>query len=670
MSPASPPVAALGPASAGPAAGVAQRRADIQVLRAVAVAGGGFSSTPGCCLLAFSASTSCFALSGFLMTRLIAAEMGNGTFRLRDFYLRRARRLLPAALTTLAVTTALAPFLLTPTDYGAFRADLLGALTFSANIVLWLQTDYFAAAAETKPLLHMWSLSLEEQFFLLLPLVLLLAPRRWWGVLVAVATVASAGLALALLSGAIDLPVSYKRVASGVFYLLPTRAFEFLAGVAAALAVARWGPLALPRAAGRLCLIALFLLLTVPLGPFHPGPAALLVVLLTALLCAGDGRWCARDGPAAPLTRLGDWSYSVYLVHWPLLAYANSAFLGETPLALRGGLLVAAIVLGAMQYRLVEEPLRRGGGPLSARRAGTALAGATLGCALFGVAVIGPLERGFPQRLPPNLGLATVCDQRGAVVVDHAACRTRRSPRVALLGDSYAMQWAAALAAQETEFGGLVQITQSGCDPAAAAGLPGPPYRPRDPAERRCAAFMADAADKIAASPGIGVVVISSSWAQARRHAAAAGSGSDRLAPFIAATAERFLHDGKTVLLLAPAPSSGRDVATCHARRTAHRPLPSNRDCTIATRHDTQRHGPVYTALRAASRHTDVAVVWPAQSLCAQSRCRTALGQTPLYADRDHLTLFGAAHVARSLKLAQTIAAHRPPRATGSASTR
>lgn len=661
MPPASPLVAAH--ALPGPAPPVAQRRADIQVLRGVAVLAV-LLFHAGLLPAGFLGVDLFFALSGYLMTRLIAAELGNGTFRLRGFYLRRARRLLPAALTTLAVTTALAPFLLTPTDYGAFRADLLAALTFSANIVLWLQTDYFAAAAETKPLLHMWSLSLEEQFFILLPLVLLVAPRRWWGALVALAALASAGLAFALLSGAIDLAVSHKRVASGVFYLLPTRAFEFLAGAAAALAVARWGPLALPRSAGRLCLLALALLLAVPLGPFHPGPAALFVVLLTALLCAGDGGWCTRAGLAAPLARLGDWSYSVYLVHWPLLAYANSAFLGETPLSVRGGLLVVAIALGALQYRLVEVPFRRGGGAVSPRRAGAVLAGATLGCALFGLAVIAPLERGFPQRPPPNFGLAAVCDQRGTAAVDHAACRTRRTPRVALLGDSFAMQWAAALAAQETEFGGLVQITQSGCDPAMVA-LSGPP--PRDPAERRCAAFMADAARKIAASPGIGVVVISSSWAQTRRHAAAEGDTSAPLAPFITATAKRFRRDGKTVLLLAPAPSSGRDVATCHARRQARRPLPAARHCTISMGEDRERHGPLYAALKVASRHPGVAVVWPARSLCAATGCRTALGQTPLYADRDHLTVFGATHVARSLKLAQAIAAHHPPPAIISA---
>lgn len=636
------------------------RREDIQVLRGLAVAAVLFFHA-GLLPAGYLGVDLFFALSGYLMTALLLKAVEGGTLSLGGFYLRRAARLLPAALTTLAATTALAPFLLTPTDYGAFKAALLGALTASANIVLWLQTDYFAAAAETRPLLHMWSLSLEEQFYFVWPLALMLTPRRLWGGLIVLGIALSAGLVLVLLTGAIDLGVSHKRIATGVFYLLPTRAFELLIGAAAALVVRRRGPLALPAALRHLCLAAILVLFAVPLGPFHPGPAALVVAVSTALLCADTGRaGPARGGAfasaiAAATARLGDWSYSIYLVHWPLLAYANSVYLGQAPVWLRLFLVACAVPLGACQYLLVEQTFRHRF-RANPKMCAFGLAAAATGCGLFGVAVIGPLESGFPQRASPNTGLAAVCDQRGTTVVDHDACRTRRTPRVALFGDSYAMQWASALAAEEDRFGGLRQITRSGCDPATFTDRALASAATHAPAERQCAAFMTDAAGKIAASPDIAVVVVSSSWSQildvARHEREAAGP----LGTAIAAMVRRFRKAGKEVLLLAPAPSSGRDLATCNSRREAGVPLVGGEGCTISRADDTSRHGSLYRTLLELSQRMGIAVVWPASSLCAEGLCRTRLGESVLYADRSHLTVAGAAHVARSLRLADILA--------------
>src|SRR5688500_10264248 len=156
-------------------------RTDIQALRGLAVllvvlqhAQAGFIDA------GFLGVDIFFVISGFLITGLLADQIGEGRFTFTGFYFRRARRLLPAAYATLLATAVLAFFLLDAIEWGDFTRQLAGAVTFTGNIALWQQTGYFASEAALKPLLHVWSLAVEEQYYLLLPLALWLAPRRTW----------------------------------------------------------------------------------------------------------------------------------------------------------------------------------------------------------------------------------------------------------------------------------------------------------------------------------------------------------------------------------------------------------------------------------------------------------------------------------------------------------
>ncbi|MGY5794086.1 MULTISPECIES: acyltransferase family protein [Rhizobium] len=119
-------------------------------------------------------------ISGFLITNLVADQLEQSRFSFPQFYYQRAKRLLPAAYVVVALTTIAAPFLLSDSSLREFRDQVLGALTFSGNIVLWFQGGYFDVSAETKPLLHFWSLAVEEQGYLLLSAFLAFSPRRWW----------------------------------------------------------------------------------------------------------------------------------------------------------------------------------------------------------------------------------------------------------------------------------------------------------------------------------------------------------------------------------------------------------------------------------------------------------------------------------------------------------
>ncbi len=166
-----------------------------------------------------------FVISGYLITTIVARDMRNGTFSFSAFYYRRAWRLLPAAYVVFAACIALAPFLLTSLEIRDFSHQLFGGVTFTANHVLWGQTGYFQQAADLKPLLHAWSLSLEEQYYLLMPAALMLVGTGYWVAAVVGATVLSLSL---LLWNQADMP-------GATFYLFPTRAWELGIGSCIAL---------------------------------------------------------------------------------------------------------------------------------------------------------------------------------------------------------------------------------------------------------------------------------------------------------------------------------------------------------------------------------------------------------------------------------------------------
>jgi len=195
----------------------AEPRSDIQALRGLAVLLVIFQHAKAGFLPAgYLGVDIFFVISGYLITGILAREHARGGIRFGAFYFRRARRLLPAAGVTFAVTAVLAYVLLDAVEWRDFTRQLAGAVTFTANFVLLGQTGYFAHAAELKPLLHVWSLAVEEQFYLLLPALLALAPRRAWAPLLTGLLVASLALCLWWEGSRPD----------AAFYLLPARAWE------------------------------------------------------------------------------------------------------------------------------------------------------------------------------------------------------------------------------------------------------------------------------------------------------------------------------------------------------------------------------------------------------------------------------------------------------------
>lgn len=297
-----------------------------------------------------------FVISGYLITSIISADLDRGSFSLVSFWDRRIRRIWPASVVVTAFTLLAGWFLLVPLDYSRTAGDAFAQATMWANIRFWLRLDYFAEAIDLVPLLHMWSLAVEEQFYLLLPLIL--------GALHRFGRRATLFAILAITLGSfVSAVVLVPKHPMAAFFLLPSRMWELLVGCALALvSLPRLGPRSIGwlEAAGLLSVVAPFFVYD-KTTPF-PGAAAIFPCLGTAALIAVGAQkqgLLQRFLGGEPLRSIGLASYSIYLWHWPLLAFARQMFGLELPAVVLAGVLALTAILSWMSYRFVETPCRR-----------------------------------------------------------------------------------------------------------------------------------------------------------------------------------------------------------------------------------------------------------------------------------------------------------------------
>ena len=603
-----------------------------------------------------------FVISGFLITRMVKEGIEQGTFKFSEFYFRRAKRLLPAAYVTFLVTAVLALFFLDGRELKDFVNQLVGAITFTGNIVLWRQSGYFEGAATLKPLLHVWSLSIEEQYYLLLPATLVFVPRRYWVLGASLIVIASLALCLVLV------PVRPEAA----FYLLPTRTWELGIGSLAALTALKGERVRVLLS--RLLWPAVVVLIAIPIVPVgasHPGLDSIIVCIATVVVILRRHEALNTNPAPRALAKVGDFSYSLYLVHWPVFAFLNNVYVDDPPAGVHVLAVALALILGYLLYRHVELPVRRMKIGFSGK-----LAGATVGASLalmlvpFGIASAYAPDVDYAYIRRSNYGFGVACEFSDKFT-PKAECRNSNEPMFLVWGDSFAMHLVPGIAA--TTDRGVVQATRSACGPFLGMAPIDNTGNTRAWAQG-CMAFNQSVFDYLAATASIKVVVMSSTfaqyldapldvqlWGRNRKFRALElvdgrlvehEARDARAVEVMRKTIENVRALGKRVVVVAPPPSSGFDIGRCMERKATGRPiLGVDGSCTIPVA-DYRRHQAAVLGFLRRLHEAGVGVVYFNEALCSDSVCATQRNGTFIYRDGGHFSNDGSRVVAEQMGLA------------------
>jgi peptidoglycan/LPS O-acetylase OafA/YrhL len=424
-----------------------------------------------------------FVISGYLITGIIQSELAAGNFSFARFYERRVRRLLPALYAMVALTAIPSFHYLLASERTEFFHSVAAVVTFTSNFFFWLQTGYFDHAAVEKPLLHTWSLAVEEQFYLALPLLLWglarLAPGRRAAlpVLLVVLTIASFALSVWLMR---------HEGSANAFYMSPPRAWEFLVG---AIIAVQGFPVLRTELARMIARGVALVLLAIPIfslrqGPGFPGLNALAPCIGAVLfIWSGIGVPTQKRAPYSPfhvVRFFGQISYSLYLWHWPLFTFArfskNSLVLDAQD---KIALCALTVAISYLSWRFVEKPFReRTLAPTRAAAFATALfasvmlivgsvAGAMLGKSSGGGdRVVQQLETYSPYKFEPFYRSGHCFNPASGVFGDDCLKLAPGKTNVLLWGDSLAAHYFHGLSKTvDPQSTNILQATQAACMP-------------------------------------------------------------------------------------------------------------------------------------------------------------------------------------------------------------
>lgn len=586
-----------------------------------------------------------FVISGFLIATSVIRRQQAGRFTALDFFERRARRLAGAFLAVVALTWLAAWSLFMPPDYEAFLRSVRGSVTLLANHHFHDTLGYFDTGHLTKPLLHVWSLAIEEQFYLAVAALFFVSVLKRW-LFPAVICLA----VISLVASAITVP----EQPDAAFYLLPYRAWELLTGVALALWPTR-RKLAesystVFNVAGAIALLSLSAVIALyePAIPF-PGLAALPPVVLTGLLItAGETRNSMSFNILAlrPMAMIGRRSYGIYLIHWPLIVFLVYYLDRDLQAAEIVGVLIATLALAELSWHWIEKPLERRTTRLF--RAETLAASLFVLACFFVATKLPALREPLVSAVSPAAvelasgrsdwaGAQLDCvDRLVAKIATGETCRVgvAGGPSVLLWGDSHASAVLPALEATAAELQlDLHVITHNGCPPLPSIAT-----------EKSACRAVNDAVQKAVTERQFQIVVLAANWQSYGSSNPVTMDGmplpadAPQLTYSLTQAIAAIRSAGAIPVIIGQVPVYQRDVPTALAKQTYF----TNVDRLLDL--DRQMSAPRIESayLEQAIKQAPAIYLQPSDAMCSSGRCEVADGSRSLYTDRSHLSRHGA----------------------------
>ncbi|HYE85059.1 MAG TPA: acyltransferase family protein [Vicinamibacterales bacterium] len=631
-------------------------RADVDGLRAVAVAAViAFHAFPERLPGGYVGVDVFFVISGYLISKQLIAEAAGGGISFAGFYARRIRRIFPALIIVLLSVAIAGWWLLLPDEWVQLRRHLGASAIFANNVVLWSESGYFDTDAELKPLLHLWSLGVEEQFYLIWPLWIWCCWRWFRRRFAAIA-------AIVAISFAINVWTVNRGDVSAAFFLPHTRLWQLAAGALLASLAREGRPLSF-RGANAMSVVGMALIViaftTLSRAVAYPGWPAVVPTLGAALvIAAGSGAVVNRSWLAARvMVFVGVISYPLYLWHWPILSFLQITEQGNVSPRLKVVAIAASVLLATITYRLIERPVRRALTPATLPQ----MEPVWIPLAAIGLAMEVMITTGWPS---PQARTALQTDQRVRVDLNSDLCR-KRFPGLgeycqqfhrdwpvttAVLGDSHAAHFLPGLGALLRAKGEtVVHLGQTGCPPLIGIERVG------EDGDNTCTRVNQAMLASVLADASINCVWLSFRGARAveggdigdTRRELFRVSGStttnrDAIRDGLRATIGLLQKGGKRVGVMLQVPELGFRVDECTGRPISLAHAAARVPCRISRAAVLERQAGYRRIVSDMQREFGISVYDPLLALCDEDACGAVADGRVLYVDDNHLGVFGS----------------------------
>jgi len=613
-----------------------------------------------------------FVISGYLITTIIVDEMDKGSFSLLNFYERRARRILPALFFVMLCTLPFAWFWMLPQDLKSFSQSLVAVPLFASNVLFWLTSGYFETASELKPLLHTWSLAVEEQYYVLFPLFLMLAwklGKKWIISLLIIVAIVSVSAAQ---YGSTNHP-------SFTFYLLPTRAFEILIGALISLYINhKQSIISVSQSVSQSVSLAGLALVLYAIFAFDkntPSPSLFTLIPTVGagliLVFANNKNIVGKLLGSKLFVGIGLISYSAYLWHQPLLAFARLRSIDELTSPILIALCLSSLALGYLSWKFIENPFRN---KTRIKLRTLVLTTSTLAFVFILLGLAGHFGKGFSGRIDEKITAISNIPKYYESIREDDICfnstlkskllncvkgNTNIPPDVMLLGDSHAASLTLELANRFKLINkSFLNETKSGCLPIREI---------RQWPDNECAEFINSALNE-AQQRNIKTIIIVARWAyyitddgfnngeggvESRGLSPNSVTDIDKTKSIeirkkailfkIKENIQSLISQGFNIILVYPIPQNGWTPSDRLAKILFFNSTQQN----LSTSHskfitDTKE---IYETLDDVGKSTNLHRVFPENIFCntkLKNRCFTSISDTIFYYDDDHLSNEGA----------------------------